>query len=272
MPQLYLAATAGRGVFPDSLRRCVLPEIDLGPLTVQTFGLSLALGFIALGLMVARGMRELGKPVDWTYEGVFAAAIGGLIGARLNWIVENPSHLEGDLLGNLFGGSGLIFFGGLVGGAAGVLLWARWRGFLQGEMFDLGAPAIALGYAVGRIGCQLSGDGDYGIASDLPWAMAYPEGTIPTTVPVHPTPVYETVVMGLAALVLWHLRWRYRPGTLFALYLVIAGVERFLVEFIRRNEEVVAGLTLPQIISLAMVAGGAAALARLRRPVAAATA
>jgi phosphatidylglycerol:prolipoprotein diacylglycerol transferase len=110
------------------------------------------------------------------------------------------------------------------------------------------------------VGCQLSGDGDYGEASDLPWAMAYPEGTVATTEEVHPTPVYETVAMGLVALVLWRMRDRFAPGVLFGLYLILAGFERFLVEFIRRNDAVAAGLTLAQLVSIAMVAGGAALL------------
>ena len=83
-----------------------------------------------------------------------------------------------------------------MGGAIGVILWARWRGSLGWQMFDAAAPPLAVGYAIGRVGCQLSGDGDYGTASDLPWAMAYPDGTVPTTEEVHPTPVYETLAMG----------------------------------------------------------------------------
>jgi phosphatidylglycerol:prolipoprotein diacylglycerol transferase len=122
------------------------------------------------------------------------------------------------------------------------------------------AVPLAAGYAIGRIGCQLAGDGDYGIAWDGPWAMAYPDGTVPTTEEVHPTPVYETLVMGTVAVLLWRWRHRWRPGTLFALWLVLAGVERFLIEFIRRNDDVVAGLTQPQLISIAMVALGGAFL------------
>ena len=102
----------------------------------------------------------------------------------------------------------------------------------------LRAVPLALGYAIGRIGCQLSGDGDYGKAWDGPWAMAYPHGTVPTHQTVHPTPIYETLAMGLVAYLLWRLRDRYRPGILFAIYLVCAGVERLLVEFIRRNADV----------------------------------
>ena len=147
-----------------------------------------------------------------------------------------------------------MFFGGLIGGAIGVLLWAQWRGFLGWTLLDAAAPSIAIGYAVGRLGCQLSGDGDYGEPSDLPWAMAYPDGTVPTTDEVHPTPIYETLSMGLVTLLLWHWRDRFAPGVLFGLYLIFAGLERFLVEFIRRNDAVVAGLTVPQLFSLAMLA------------------
>jgi phosphatidylglycerol:prolipoprotein diacylglycerol transferase len=118
---------------------------------------------------------------------------------------------------------------------------------------------------VGRIGCQLSGDGDYGQPSDLPWAMSYPDGTVPTTDEVHPTPIYETFTMGLVTLLLWNLRDRLAPGVLFGLYLLLGGVERFLVEFIRRNDEVVAGLTVPQLFSLAMMIGGAALIVARRQ-------
>ena len=115
-----------------------------------------------------------------------------------------------------------------------------------------------MGYVVGRIGCQLSGDGDYGIESDLPWAMAYPDGTVPTTDEVHPTPIYDTLTMGIGALVLWHLRDRFPEGVVFGLYLILTGGQRFLVELIRRNDSVVAGLTQPQLISLVLLALGVA--------------
>ena len=130
---------------------------------------------------------------------------------------------------------------------------------------DMCATVLALGYGIGRIGCQLSGDGDYGIRSKLPWAMGYPHGTVPTPpgVRVHPTPIYETVAMCLVAYVLWQLRDRVRPGVVFALYLVLSGLERFLVEFIRRNREVFAGLTAPQLESLGLVLVGCGWLALL---------
>src|SRR5829696_5820996 len=224
------------------------PSFDLGPLDLQTFGLAFACAFLASGALFARRLQELGKPADWTYEAIFAALIGGLVGSRLDYLIQNWDKVSGDLFGNILSGSGLVFFGGLIGGAVGVLIWARWRGFLGWELLDSAAAPIALGYAIGRIGCQLSGDGDYGEPSDLPWAMSYPDGTVPTTDQVHPTPVYETLAMGLIAVVLWRLRDRVRPGLLFALWLVLSGIERFLVEFIRRNDPVALGLTLAQLI------------------------
>jgi phosphatidylglycerol:prolipoprotein diacylglycerol transferase len=241
------------------------PELEIGPVTLQTFGIMFALGFIAAGALVARRLHELGKPVDYAYEMIFAALLGGIVGARLDFVLENWSEVSDDLLGNIFSGSGLIWYGGAIGGAVAVVLWARWRGMLNLGLLDLAAPGLAIGYAVGRIGCQLSGDGDYGIPWDGPWAMAYPDGTVPTDTPVHPTPIYETVAMGLVTYVLWRLRFAFRPGLLFALYLVLAGLERFVVEFVRRNDEVLAGLTQAQLLSVAMVAVGAVWLAAKAR-------
>ena len=234
------------------------PEISIGPLDLQTFGICFALGFLAAGAITSRRLRELGKPRDWAYEIVFASLIGGLLGSRIDFLIQNWDEVSDDLLGNIFSGAGLVWFGGLVGGALGVVLWARWRRWLGWQMADALCVPLAVGYAIGRVGCQLSGDGDYGVQSDLPWAMAYPDGTVPTTEEVHPTPVYETVAMGIGSLVLWHFRDRFAPGVLFGLYLILAGGERFLVELVRRNDSVVAGLTQPQLISLVLLALGAA--------------
>jgi phosphatidylglycerol---prolipoprotein diacylglyceryl transferase len=242
----------------------VQPEIHLFGITLQSFGLMLALAFMVCGVAAGRFLKEVGRPVDWAYEAVFAALVGGVVGARLWWIGENWSDAKDDVLGSLFSGSGLVFYGGLIGGAICVLLWAWWRGVFDLLTLDMAAVPLAAGYAIGRIGCQLAGDGDYGKAWNGPWAMAYPHGTVPTTTPVHPTPVYETLTMGLVAILLWRWRHRWRPGTLFALWLVLAGVERFLVEFVRRNPEEALGLTQPQLISIVMVVLGAAGLLWLR--------
>src|SRR3954468_14473886 len=237
------------------------PELHLGPLTLQTFGIAFGFGFIAAGLVLTKRFRELGLPGDWAYEMVFAALLGGLIGARVDYLIENWDKVSGDLLGNIFSGSGLVWLGGVIGGAIGVLLWAWRKHWLSLTLLDTASVPLALGYAIGRIGCQLSGDGDYGKHTDLPWGMSYPHGTVPTTDTVHPTPVYETLTMGLVALLLWQLRDRLRPGLVFALWLLLSGTERLLVEFIRRNDPKALGLTLPQLISVAMIAAGALWLA-----------
>lgn len=249
------------------------PEVHLLGISIKTFGVAFACGFIACGAVVWRRLGELGKPQDWAYEITFAALVGGVIGARAYYVIQNYSQVEHNLLGSVFSGSGLVWYGGAIGGAIGVVGWMYWRKVIELRMFDMCATALALGYAIGRIGCQVSGDGDYGIRSNLPWAMGYPHGTLPTPpgVKVQPTPIYETVTMCLLAWALWQLRDRVRPGVVFALYLVFSGLERFLVEFIRRNKEVLAGLTAPQLESIALMVIGVVWLALMvhRRGVAA---
>ncbi|HWC26719.1 MAG TPA: prolipoprotein diacylglyceryl transferase family protein [Solirubrobacteraceae bacterium] len=241
------------------------PEIEILGLSVKTFGLCFGLAFVASGMVVGRRLKELGKPVDWSYEIVFAALIGGLVGARLYWVLGNLDEVRGDVIGGIFGGSGLVWYGGGLGGAAGVLLWAYRKGMFNRLLLDICSPALALGYAVGRIGCQVSGDGDYGEPTDLPWGMAYPDGVVPTLEVVHPTPIYETVAMCLLAWGLWRARDALRPGVLFAFYLLGSGVERFLVEFVRRNEPVLAGLTEAQLLSLVLIVAGAIWIGREAR-------
>jgi phosphatidylglycerol---prolipoprotein diacylglyceryl transferase len=245
----------------------VKPEVVVFGISIKTFGVTFALGFLACGLVIARRLRELGRPVDWAYEIVFAALLGGLVGARAYFVIQNYDQVKGNLIGSIFSGSGLVWYGGAIGGAIAVLAWMRWRRALGLVMIDMCATVLALGYGIGRIGCQVSGDGDYGIRSKLPWAMGYPHGTVPTPpgVTVQPTPIYETVTMCLVAYLLWKLRDRVRPGVVLGLYLVLSGTERLLVEFVRRNKEVLWGLTAPQLESVALMAIGAVLLAVFAR-------
>ena len=233
------------------------PEINVFGLTIQSFGLCLGLAFLVAGWMVAKRLKELGRSPDFAYEMVFAALIGGIVGAKLWFLAENG--------GPLFSGTGLTFYGGLLGGALAVCIWAKYKGQLDLVLADAVVPSLAAAYAIGRIGCQLAGDGDYGSDWDGPWAMSYPNGTVPIDTPVHPTPIYETIVMGGFALLLWRWRNRWSPGTLSAIYLIGTGLERLLVEFVRRNADVFLGLTQPQLVSVAMMLVGGAWLFHLRR-------
>jgi phosphatidylglycerol---prolipoprotein diacylglyceryl transferase len=245
----------------------VRPEIHVLGLSLKTFGIVFASGFVAAGAILRRRLRELDLPVDHAYEMAFAALVGGLVGSRIYYVIQNYSQVKHDLIGSLFSGSGLVWYGGVMGGALAVVAWAAWRGILRLGLLDLASVPLAMGYAIGRIGCQVSGDGDYGTASNLPWAMGYPHGTVPTPpgVKVQPTPIYETVSMGLVAWWLWRMRDRFRPGALFAFYLLLAGLERLLVEFVRRNHRVALGLTAPQLESLASIIAGAIWLMLLAR-------
>jgi len=243
------------------------PEIHVFGISLKSFGIVFACGFIGAGAILVRRLRELGQPVDYAYEMALAALVGGLVGSRLYFVIQNYSQVKHDLLGSIFSGSGLVWYGGLIGGAAAVIAWAAWRGILSLGLLDLASVPLAMGYAIGRIGCQVAGDGDYGKPSSLPWAMSYPHGTVPTPpgVKVQPTPIYESVTMGLVAWWLWRMRDRFRPGALFAFYLVLSGIERLLVEFVRRNHRIALGLTAPQFESIAALIVGSVWLILLAR-------
>jgi phosphatidylglycerol:prolipoprotein diacylglycerol transferase len=224
---------------------------------VHSWGVMVTIAFAAAWYILRRELDRLSGRGEAAFPLVLAAAIGGIVGSRVYWFIE---HLGDASLTDSFSGAGFTWYGGLVGGAFAVVLVARRRGLPLDVLLGAAAPALALGYALGRVACQLAGDGTYGVASDLPWAMSYPDGEVPTTQRVHPTPVYETLAGLVIFAVLWRLRERVAPLRLFALYLVLAGAERLLVEFVRRNEEAVLGLTQPQLFAVAMLALGAGAL------------
>ncbi|MBJ7472326.1 MAG: prolipoprotein diacylglyceryl transferase [Solirubrobacteraceae bacterium] len=246
----------------------MVSSLELGPLTIQTFGLFVALAFLAAGALVYRRFGELGWDPELAYEATGAGLVGGIVGARLWWALGDPGLIFSDPLGHLIGGSGLTWYGGAIGGTLAVWAWARWRDADLWTLAGAAVPALALGYALGRIGCQISGDGDYGIPTDVAWGMAFPNGVVPTDEIVHPTPIYETLWIGLLALALWQLRDRLRPQYLVAIYLVGSGLERLVVEFWRRNPSVEGFLTVAQITAVLVIAAGAAlyAFSRNRPP------
>src|SRR5437764_12238398 len=129
----------------------VRPEIHVLGISLKSFGIVFAAAFLSAGAIVERRMRELGRPPEWTYEFVFAAFVGGLVGARVYYVVQNYSAVKHDLLGSLFSGSGLVWYGGALGGAIAVLGWAAWRGMLSLQLLDLASVPLALGYALGGI-------------------------------------------------------------------------------------------------------------------------
>jgi phosphatidylglycerol:prolipoprotein diacylglycerol transferase len=231
---------------------------ELGGLEVQSYGLSKALAAIAAGWLLARELRRRGHDGELAVPLVLAAVIAGFAGAKLYYLLEVGGRLS---LHDL-GGTGFTWYGGLIGGAAAVLVVAWRRGLGLGSLAGMSAVPLAVAYGIGRIGCELAGDGTYGKPSDLPWAHSYPDGTMPTTERVHPAAVYEALTAFLAAWVLWRLRDRLSLVAQFGLFAVLMGASRFLVEFVRINDVVAGGLTAAQWFSLALIALGAGLLAR----------
>lgn len=236
----------------------------IGPVSVYSYGVMLVVAFMVDYFLLRSELKRRGKDPGLAGDIVFWAAVGGIVGSRVYYILENFDSFLRAPFGILFSGAGLVFLGGLVGGLIAVSLLLKKRGEPWLQMADVMAPLVMLGYAIGRIGCFLVGD-DYGVACNLPWGMAFPKGSPPTTIPVHPTQLYETG-MGLILFgVLWNLRTKVKPdGILFFLYLILAGLERFFIEFIRTNPKYLIGLTGAQIISVVMMLTGAVFVYRLR--------
>ncbi|MFQ6675517.1 MAG: prolipoprotein diacylglyceryl transferase [Fidelibacterota bacterium] len=237
---------------------------EIGPIKVYSYGVMLVVAFLVDYVLLRGELKRRGKDPGMAGDIVFWGAVGGIVGSRVYYLVENFGRFVKDPLGMIFSGAGLVFLGGLIGGLIAVTLLLKKRGERWLTMADTLAPLIMLGYAIGRVGCFLVGD-DYGIPSRLPWAMAFPDGSPPTYVPVHPTQLYE-IGLGLILFgVLWRLRTRVKPdGMLFFLYLILAGLERFFIEFIRTNPKYLFGLSGAQIISLAMILAGAAFIMKIR--------
>jgi len=189
-----------------------------------------------------------------------ATMIGGIVGAKILYLFENVPL--GDLIRHpithLLSRGGLTFYGGFLGALILVWIIANKNKISMWTVGDLAAPALALAYSIGRIGCLLVGD-DYGVPSNLPWAMAFPQGLPPTTETVHPTQIYEIIIMFIAFLYIWKIRTKIRPaGWLFSIYLIIAGFERFFVEFVRNTtDSPVPGLSVAQVMALGLIIVGA---------------
>ena len=219
---------------------------------------------VAVGALVGLWVfgRELvrsGLPAS-AGDAAMAGVFGGLVGAKLLWVVE---HLgEEPFRDLLFSRGGMSWFGGLVGGVGTALIVMRRQRLPIGATLAAATPALAIGHAIGRIGCFLVGD-DYGKPSDLPWAVAFPRGLPPTDVPVHPTQLYEMFALFIVAWLL--IRWRRRgvpDGIVLGRYLIFAGSIRFAIEFIRVNVRIIGPFTLAHLVSLGLILAGSLILLR----------
>lgn len=246
----------------------MLPYLHIFGFHVPTFGLMLWLAAVCGALILDRAFRRAG--IDSDAVGMVAVAVvAGIVGAKLWHVMDTPSEFHQEGWRVLFDSAGFAWFGGLLFAIA-ALVFQGWRAGIGGlRTLDLAGPAAAVGYGVGRIGCFLSGDGCYGIPTNLPWGMSFPNGIEPTLVPVHPTPLYEFAAALAIGLWLWVRLGKPRPtGWMLGEYLVLTGIARFLVEFIRRNPKVLWGLSNAQLASaFSVVAGAGLVLWAARRPV-----
>lgn len=224
---------------------------------VQTYGVSKALAAWVAALLLGRAFERRGiGSRQQAYSLVMWSTVWGFAGAKVYYLLEQaPSLTMHD-----FGGMGFTWYGGLIGGAAAATLMVRRWGLPLGPAAGAMAAPLSVGYAIGRLGCLLSGDGTYGRPTTLPWGMTFPNGVVATDVGVHPTPLYEAIGALVIAAVLWRLGRVTSGATVFSWYLILSGGARFLVEFLRTNAPVLLGLTQPQLWALTSVLGGAGML------------
>jgi len=232
------------------------PFIHIGIFNIKSFGLMIWLAALVAALIMDRSFRRARVSGD-AVQMVFIAIVAGMVGAKLWHVLDTP--LEYHQLGwaALWDTAGFAWFGGLTGGIA-ALLYQGWKakiGLLR--TLDLAAPAAAVGYGIGRVGCFLSGDGCYGLPTNLPWGMSFPNGIEPTLLRVHPTPLYELIAGLMIGAWLWWRGGKQRgTGTIVGEYLLLSGIARFLVEFVRRNPRILWGLSNAQLASLGSITAG----------------
>ena len=247
---------------------------DVGPLQLTGFGLAVLMSFVIAQIMAQRELARRGHDPEPIGDVVFAAVIGGLLGGKIYYAVL--MHDFSAILSR----AGFVFWGGLTGGILVCYAYIHWKHLSFTRISDVAAPALAAGYAIGRSGCWAVGD-DYGRPWDGPWAVSFPHGAPPSTVAnmtqlfhipppvgstpnqvlsVHPTQLYEVALGFVMFLILWRFRdHKHAEGWLFGLYCVLAGIERFLVEFVRAKDDrfLFGTFTGAQAIALAFTIGGA---------------
>lgn len=254
------------------------PELfKIGPLTVYSYGLMLAIAFIVASFFLTLEFKRKGIHPDLASEITILSLIFGIIGAKIFYLFGEWDSFINDPIGEAFSPGGLVWYGGFLLALIVVYINSRRRNIPFLVIGDSVAPAVALGYGIGRIGCHLSGDGDYGIPTDLPWgtdysngiyppslafrgtdiAKNYPGGIVPDNTPLHPTPIYEFILGVIIFLILWNLRKKINVnGKVFMLFLILHGFARFIIEFIRINPKILFGLSEAQIISIILILGG----------------
>lgn len=254
------------------------PELfKIGPLTVYSYGLMLGIAFITASWLLTKEVERKKLNPGIATEITILAIIFGIVGAKIFHLFENFDAFLEDPIGMAFSPGGLTFFGGLIVAILAIWIYSRKKKIPFLYIADAAAPSLALAYGIGRIGCHLAGDGDYGIPTDLPWgtnyengtvppsvmfqgheiAKNYPDGIVPNDTPLHPTSVYEFLIGVIIFTILWKLRKKeWIQGKLFMYYLIFTAIARFSIEFIRLNPRVLFGFSEAQLISIGLFVAG----------------
>ena len=254
----------------------MIPFLHLGPLAIPTFGLMVATAMLVAAYVLQADFNRRRAQLqsisarnekDEGFLIIGIAGLAGLAGARFYHVLESPHEFFADPWPQLLSRYGFAWFGGFLGGFIALVVLARRLKIPLLEFLDICSPAAAVGYAIGRIGCLLSGDGDYGVPTSLPWGMSFPNGLVPTIERVHPTPLYEFFIWLAIAAFLWHMgtksiRSPKASGAVFCGYLILTGMARFLIEFIRINPRSFFGMSNAQAASVVSILLGVVLLRR----------
>ncbi len=263
------------------------PELfKIGPFTVYSFGLMMGISFIVANYFLAKEFKRKGINPAFASTITLIALIAGVAGSKILYLIENFHYFVRDPIGMAMSASGLTWYGGFLLATGMIYLYGKSKKISFWRIADAASPGLMWGYGIARVGCHLSGDGDYGIPTNLPWGVSYargtyppseafrdlpqiasrfPNGIVPNDTPLHPTPIYEFILATGIFLLLWKLRRRnYPDGRLFMIYLISAGLERFFIEFIRVNPRILLGLTEAQIIAIVLIGVGLYGLRQFR--------
>lgn len=238
--------------------------VQIGNITISSYSVMVAIAYLVAYYVMCLEVKRKGyndSIADWI---LLAALFGGLGGAKILFLFQNVTFSEFFSDPIRFLSSGLTFLGGLLGAILLIYVVSIWKKVSFWTITDCTAPALVLAYGIGRIGCLLVGD-DYGVPTTVPWALSFPNGSPPTTEMVHPTQIYDTILMTFIFVTLWEIRkYKYSAGWMFSLTLMILGIQRFLVEFLRNTTpSFIEGLSQAQLISIVIFIFGAFNLFRL---------
>lgn len=260
----------------------------IGPFTVYSFGVMLGLAVIVSTFVLYKEAKRKNLDIYFTLEVVLLTILSEIAGGKILFIIEHWSKFLEEPMIIGMSPEGSTFYGGFILGIIVFYIYLKRKKIPFLFAADIVAVALPIAYGLGRIGCHLAGDGDYGIPTNLPWgtnyengvmppsamfrnteiARSYPNGIVPDNTLLHPTPVYEFI----AAMIIFFILWRYRKhgwiaGRLFMLYLILSSLSRFLVEFIRLNPRILFGLSEAQLISIVLFVVGLCGFYKLKNKI-----